>query len=112
MLPTIRGLLFLLLIASLVGCMSMPQLSAQGASVQLLEQEPASSCQYLTEINGYVLRYEHSVDVLNAREKSYAAYEVVVKNKVASLGGDTAVLLARRADASIFYDVYSVYRCA
>lgn len=101
----------LLGLAALPGCMSMPQLNAQSAQVRLLEQEPAESCVYLGELSGYVMRYYHTVDVLDAREKAFAAYEIELKNKVAAMHGNTAVLLARRNDGDMFYDVHSVYQC-
>lgn len=80
--------------------------------MQIVENDPAGNCAYRGELSGYVLRYDHSFDVMDARTLAMDGYQTLIRNKTAEMGGDTAVLLARRHDASIFYDVFSVYSCA
>lgn len=111
MIQAFGRLVAIALIGALSACTTPPKLSAQGATVQIVEREPSGTCSYLDELSGYVLRYTNSVDVLNARGAAFGAYQTSLKNKVAEMGGNTAVLLARRDDAAIFYDVYSVYHC-
>lgn len=87
-----------------------PALTKAGTGVQISEKQPAN-CTYLGELTGYNMRFEWSHDVYNMREKMQVAFNNTLRNSVAKMGGNTAVLLFKSHDAGMYTYVYAAQRC-
>jgi len=87
-----------------------PVVTQAGSSVKVTEKQP-SRCVYLGELTGYNMRFEWSHDVYNMREKMQTSFDNTLRNKVAEMKGNTAVLLLKTHDAGMYTYVYAVQRC-
>jgi len=87
-----------------------PVVTPAGSKVNVTEKQP-HRCVYLGELTGYNMRFEWSHDVYNMREKMQSAFNNTLRNKVAEMKGNTAVLLMRSHDAGMYTYVYAVQRC-
>lgn len=111
-----RKLLFIIaLLCFLNACAKRPTLMPEANHVQIILEKKKnlpSKCRPIDEIAAFVNHVDFGVDAFGAREMYAKDYEILIKNKAHSLGGNTAELLHRVHDGGVYFDIYVIYNCA
>ena len=104
-------LLFVMLSLILFGCLpTKPTITSGGQNVKIINKEPSAKCQYLTEVVSYYWSVDKNpggIDVFDSKN----AHEIVLKNNIAEIGGNTGVLVFNGDGVDGYLNFYAVYHC-